>query len=156
MTRGTAYLVTDNYIIESLEFNGDMYRDGCGQEMVDILSNAKTSNDFKKGIETFNQENHKYQEFELNWVRVRSNYIEENTRGEDIVQFTDENYFKLYFSDWTFWKNLSSKEITFRTREGGKIVLPVGEVVAINFGNNAAHYFGTEKQLDEMLDEIMP
>ena len=155
MTRGTAYLVTDNYIIESLEFNGDMYRDGCGQEMVDILSNAKTSNDFKQGIETFNQENHKYQEFELNWVRVRSNYIEENTRGEDIIQFTDENYFKLYFSDWTFWKNLSSKEITFRTREGGKIVLPVGEVVAINFGKKAAHYFGNEKKLDEMLEEIM-
>jgi hypothetical protein len=129
-TRGTAFLVTDKYILETVEFNGDMYRDGLGQEMVNILNEVKNVNDFKEGVDNFNKENHDYEGFDLSTLRVRVNYIEENTRGEDIIKFTDENYFKLYFSDWTFWKNLSSKDITFQTREYGKVRLNKGEVVA--------------------------
>ena len=155
-TRGTAFLVSDKYILETLEFNGDMYRDGLGQEMVNILHDVKNVRDFKDGIDKFNKENHSYNGFDLETIRVRSNYITENTRGEDIIRFTDENYFKLYFSDWTFWKNLSSKDITFKTREGASILLKKGEVVSICFGKKAAHYFGIKKQLDEMLEEIMP
>jgi len=155
-TRGTAFLVTDNYVLETLEFNGDMYRDGCGQEMVNILNDVKNVNEFKEGVDSFNKENHGYKGFDLSTLRVRSNYIEENTRGEDVVKMTDENYFDIYFSDWTFWKNLSSKDITFKTREGASILLKKGEVVSICFGKKAAHYFGIKKQLDEMLEEIMP
>lgn len=148
MTRGTAFLVTDKYILETLEFNGDMYRDGCGQELVNILHEVKNVNDFKEGIDSFNKENHDYKGFGLSTLRVRNNYIEENTRGEDIVKFTDDNYFKLYFSDWTFWKNLSSKDITFKTREGASILLKKGEVVSICFGKKAAHYFSSDKVLE--------
>lgn len=148
MTRGTAFLVTDKYILETLEFNGDMYRDGCGQEMVNILHEVKNVNDFKEGIDSFNKENHDYKGFDLSTLRVRNDYIEENTRGEDIVKFTDDNYFKLYFSDWTFWKNLSSKDITFKTREGASILLKKGGVVSICFGKKAAHYFSSDKVLE--------
>lgn len=146
-TRGTAFLVTDKYILETLEFNGDMYRDGCGQEMINMLHEVKNVNEFKEGIDNFNKENHKYQGFDLSTLRVRNNYIEEDTRGEDIVKMTDENYFDIYFSDWTFWKNLSSKDITFKTREGASILLKKGEVVSICFGKKAAHYFGSDKVL---------
>jgi hypothetical protein len=155
-TRGTAFLVTDKYILETVEFNGDMYRDGLGQEMVNILNEVKNVNDFKEGVDNFNKENHDYEGFDLSTLRVRVNYIEENTRGEDIIKFTDENYFKLYFSDWTFWKNLSSKDITFQTREYGKVRLNKGEVVAICFGKNVGHYFGTKKSLEKDLESIMP
>ena len=151
-TRGTAFLVTDNYILETLEFNGDMYRDGYGQEMVNILYDVKNVNEFKEGIDSFNKQSHDYQGFDLSTLRVRGNYIEENTRGEDIVKMTDENYFDIYFSDWTFWKNLSSKDITFKTREGASILLKKGEIVAICFGKSAAHYFGTKKSLKKVLE----
>ena len=155
-TRGTAFLISDKYILETLEFNGDMYRDGLGQDMVNLLSGVKNVKDFKDGIDKFNKENHSYNGFDLETIRVRSNYITENTRGEDIIKFTDENYFELYFSDWTFWKNISSKDITFKTREGSKSVLKKGEVVAFNFGKSAGCYHGNEPTLEETLISLMP
>ncbi len=149
MTRGSAFLIADEYMIESIEFNGDMYRDGLGQDMINMLEKNENVSQFKAGIEGFNKENHGYEEVELDWLRVRSDYIEENTRGEYIITFDDNNYFKLYFSDWTFWKNISSKDVTFRTREYGKIKLEKGQTVAINFGYQAAHYFGHEEFVAE-------
>ena len=140
MTRGTIYFVTDNYIVESLEFNGGMYREEHGQFVVDMLKSVKSLSDFKEKLENFNKENHDYKE-ELCHTRIRSQYFSKNHRDDEEIVFTDENYFNLYFSDWTFWLNFSSNDITFKTREGMKIILPKKEVVAITFGNNAAHYF---------------
>ena len=48
MTRGTVYLISDKYIIETQEFNGDMYLDGRGGEVLTLLENVYCLKTFKK------------------------------------------------------------------------------------------------------------
>ena len=55
------------------------------------------------------------------------------------VEMTDENYFKKFFSDWTFWKNISNKEIRFKTRDNVILSLKPKEQIAINFGKSSEH-----------------
>ena len=140
MTRGTAYLIADKYIIETLGFNGDMYREGNGEEMVRFLNECNSLNSFKKAIRTFNEENHKYDNVELFYNNVVSEFM----NSDKVIEMTSENYYKLFFSDWTFWKNISSNDVKFLTRDGEEIILKQNEVVAINFGYKEDCYFGSE------------
>ena len=55
MTRGSAFLIADEYMIESIEFNGDMYRDGLGQDMINMLEKTENVSQFKSGIEGNNR-----------------------------------------------------------------------------------------------------
>lgn len=132
MTRGTIYFITDKYILETTEFNGSMYPEECGNGVIERLSNVNSIKDFKNEIKDFNKKNHDY-DSQLFYPIKRSTYISEET----IVM---KDYFKNFFSDWTFWKNCSSKTITFKTRDGKEIILEPSEQVAINFGREAGHF----------------
>ena len=140
MTRGTIYFVTDKYIIETLEFNGDMYPSGHGNDVIGRLENVDSIKTFKKEIIEFNKSAHNYDEGLFHPTK-RSQYLS----SKNIVDMKD--YFNDFFSDWTFWKNCSSKDITFVTRENEKIILKPNEQVAINFGHKDGNY--SSPQLEE-------
>ena len=112
MTRGTAYLITNKYIMSTQEFNGDMYLDGKGKDMIDCLDRSNCLKTFKKEIYKFNKENFDYNE-ELFYPEELSYFLD--LKGEEnsyTLEMTNENYFGKFFSDWTFWKNTSNKNIT--------------------------------------------
>lgn len=137
MTRGTLFLICDELIIKSIEFNGDMYPDGHGQEIIKCLEETETGGDFSDFIEKFNKENHGYKDVEsLIFPLEKSRYI---NNGK--VVMTDDNYFEDFFSDWTFWKNISKKAIKIKTIDSSKLItLLPNEQVAINFGGYERHY----------------
>jgi hypothetical protein len=144
MTRGTIYYVSDKYIVSTLEFNGDMYPDdgGHGQTVMNFLSQSNSLKEFKRNVNQFNLNTFNYAE-ELFYPCKRSIYIDEKLTIDEIDM---KDYFPKFFSDWTFWKNKSSKDIVFITREGEKIVLEPDEEVAINFGRIEGHYRGHTKK----------
>jgi hypothetical protein len=138
MTRGTFYLICEGLVIESIEFNGDMYPSGHGRKAIKMLEDVETANDFRLGIEKFNkEEHHNYQDIEsLTFPRKTKDYIK-----SDKILMNSETYFEKFFSDWTFFKNISEKTITIHPREGKKLItLKPMEQVAISFGHYEDHY----------------
>tara|TARA_R110000803_G_scaffold112660_4_gene181029 strand:- start:2689 stop:3279 length:591 start_codon:yes stop_codon:yes gene_type:complete len=139
MTRGTAYLITNKYIMSTQEFNGDMYLDGKGKDMIDCLDRSNCLKTFKTEIYKFNKENFDYNE-ELFYPEELSYFLD--LKGEEnsyTLEMTDKNYFDKFFSDWTFWKNISNKNVTIKTRDNIILTLKPKEQIAINFGKSAGH-----------------
>lgn len=135
MTRGTAYLfLGGNVVYSSIEFNGDMYFDGCGygSEMMEAIKYCDDWESFAERIREFNENHHKYQD-EL-WV-YESNHLDCVEYEEDSITVDlKKNYFDNFFSDYIFIKNADAKNILFLTRDKLKVVLRPGEVTAFNFG----------------------
>lgn len=138
MTRGSIYFITDKYIIETIEFNGDMYRNGYGEEVMNSLNGISKLKEFKKAVQDFNNEHHSY-DSELFFNCKRNEFI--NDEGK--IDFNDD-YYGRFFSDWTFWKNCSSSAVEFLTRDNKTITLEPNEAVAVNFGYEEDCYFGSE------------
>lgn len=134
--------------MSTLEFNGDMYQDGYGGEIMEDLLDVHCLKDFRKIMTEFNDRNHQYNQ-RLFYPNHRKNFL---TKKETIwgrkntIEMTDENYFKDFFSDWTFWKNVSNETIIISTRDNQEeqdnpgIELKPKEQVAINFGHYSGHY----------------
>ena len=137
MTRGTLYLICNELIIESIQFNGDMYPSGHGQEVIKALEEIENANDFRIAVERFNKENHRYENVEsLTSPEKRSYYM----TGDKVVM-TEDNYFEKFFADWTFWKNISDKTVKIKTKDSSKLItLLPNEQVAINYGHYEDHY----------------
>lgn len=135
MTRGTAYLfLGGNVVYSSIEFNGDMYFDGCGygSEMMEAIKSCYTLEGFAEIVKEFNENHHKCQD-EL-WV-YESNHLNCVEYEEDFITVDlKKNYFDNFFSDYIFIKNAAEKKIIFLTRDKVRIVLMPGEVTAFNFG----------------------
>jgi len=129
MTRGTFYAITEKLIIGTIEFNGDMYPEGHGNDVMNSLEEVKNVSDFNNMVNEFNSENHNYEMHKLLYPEKRSFYMRKDT-----VSMTDDNYYEKFFSDWTFWKNLSKNIVTIKTRDKKSITLNPGEQVAISFG----------------------
>lgn len=126
--------------MSTLEFNGDMYQDGYGGEIMEDLLDVHCLKDFRKVITEFNDRNHQYNE-KLFYPNHRKDFLIKKG-NKHIVEMTDENYFKEFFSDWTFWRNVSSETISISTRNEyhKNIELKPKEQVAINFGHYDGHY----------------
>ena len=137
MTRGSLYLICNELIIESIEFNGDMYPDGHGQDVIKAFEDIETANDFRIAVEKFNKEKHGYTDISsLTRPIKRCDYM----TGDKVVM-TEENYFDKFFSDWTFWKNISDKTVKIKTKDSSKLItLLPNEQVAIRFGSYEGHY----------------
>lgn len=141
MTRGTFYLICDTLIIESIEFNGDMYPDGHGQKAIKLLEETENANDFRIGIETFNKENHNYQDVDaLTYPRKKNSYFKSGK-----VLMTEQNYFKKFGSDWTFWKNISDETVIIRTKDKKEIALEPMEQVALNYGESDRNFKNSDE-----------
>ncbi len=144
MTRGTAYLITDKQLYYSDEFNGEMYPSGYGKDFLRLVNNT-TVESFKNDMKNFNDSHHNYENFETceiplsKWDIIKSN----KTINIDMT----DRYFEFFFSDWIFFKNLSTKTIKLKVEDKTQlgyvnfITVKIGESVAVNFGSYANHYF---------------
>lgn len=146
MTRGRAYLITtDKKILCSIEFNGNMYPEGSGRDFLNGLNKVDSEEAFERFIFEFNRDNHNYEDeqlvftetgFDVDGLSQAINWLKMT------ITMTNENYFKLFFSDWTFWKNISNETVKIKTRDKKTITLKSGQAIAIRFGESKYRYRG--------------
>lgn len=134
MTRGSLYIIvpvkssSQLKMLRTVEFNGDQYPDGYGDETLEGLREVKNQAGLKKLALKIN-EHYKYPEKEVNKLYPVS------MDGKTLINFNN-NYFERFFSDWVFFKNLTEKEINFITSgENSEIVtIKPNETIRFNFG----------------------
>ena len=144
MTRGTFYLVTgSSTVLGSLEFNGDMYPEGYGDDALRMLRLVSNEKEFEAMVEEFNSKRHNYEDEQISYA------ITNMFDNDSFINF-NENYFERFFSDWIFIKNLSSKEINFIDGNDKKDIIKVGETIRLNFGKISKY---SHKTLLEMSDK---
>lgn len=134
MTRGKFAIINDKGVYTSYEFNGDMYYDGHGSEVVERLKRVENEKDFVREVEEFNAEN-----FEYNGKFNKPFFIEKN------MNFSKE-YFDKYFSDYVYVKNI--------TDETHKIVQDDGTDVEIEPNQILIFYFGSREEYMEEAKNI--
>ena len=135
MTRGSAFLILKDKVLESVEFNGNMYPEGYGDDFLEGLKECQNEKDFKQFIYNFNQENFQYKEKLVYEVKIED-FFDELKKGERVIDFNN-NYFERFFSDWVFFKNLSGIPIKFITSNEDikrKIILNDKMSIRFNFG----------------------
>lgn len=133
-TRGTGFLLTENKVYETIEFNGNMYPEGYGDMFFKGIKNVNTVDEFKAFAEKFNEENFGYEE-ELVYEEENNRIYDVMGEKELIIDFNID-YFGIFFSDWVFFKNLTGLPVRFITRDEEKteVVVNHGESIRFNFG----------------------
>lgn len=140
MTRGTAFLITDTHMYSHDEFNGDMYREGRGQDFYDTLKKVKSIRGFYSKLKLWNLENHNYSDFTFH-----KNLLHEMDPHIKILDGLvnirlERDYFGFWFSDYLYFKNISSKTILVVLRTdmkdfaGEHYPLEPGETFVSNYG----------------------
>ena len=123
MTRFQIAVIKDGVIYTSTEFNGDGYWSGHGEVVYAALQNITTVEEWKEYVTKFNSETFQYDE-ELHY-KIDDEY-------EDYLDMSKE-YFKNWFSDYIYIKNIGEDEVEFIT-ENGKTILVPNDVAVFNFG----------------------
>lgn len=136
MTRGSIYLITNEKLYGSTEFNWDMYPSGYWNEVIKMLEKVSNLKEFQSEIANFNSKNHNYQNEQLIYdynLDILEKYRNFNYKYFDI----DEEF--CWFSDWIFIKNISDIPYTFILRneknstKTKEYVLEPWEIVRFNF-----------------------
>lgn len=127
MTRGKIVGFFGDKAVVSCEFNGDMYYDYFGKEVIEGLRKSRTESRLRDFIESFDAENFGYKK-EYGEELV---FEHENTAK---LWRLDKDYFDKWFSDYLYIKNFSDTPLEITTKESGKIVLKKGDIVSVNFG----------------------
>jgi len=141
MTRGTGYLITDEHMYSHDEFNGDMYRDGHGENFI-LMLDETTPENFQRMLHNWNANNHSYDNFNTYKELLKEPDFEDHIKvKDDIIEINlNIDYFKWWFSDWIFIKNGSNKDIHIITRS--HIDGVAGKIVIIKKDETYAFYFG--------------
>lgn len=130
MTRGKIMLIKNNKFAISDEFNGDMYLEGHGFQVIDGLQNVNNYEEFSKMVNNFNVENHNYSDMEINVIELR----------EQKLDFVN-NYFYYWFSDYIYIKNIGY-DISFLCKDTNEETiietLKTGQILVLNFGRVVA------------------
>lgn len=135
MTRGQIVCITNEGVITSTEFNGDMYLSYHGKNIIKELKKDMAYNDYVEFIEKFNKENFEYNEQLI--YDIDKEYLDMNK----------ENYFSAWFSDYLYIKNVSDEDQIVIDEEFNEITLhPQGYVVL---------YFGKYDASDEDEYEVL-
>ena len=139
MTRGTFYLILSDCFWRSVEFNGDMYPEGYGDRALSLLKKVRGHEAFGEMVTDFNRSAHAYPDEELFWR-------DDLSVLEPSLDLTNE-YFKFWFSDWIFIKNLSGKPIVFTTYrdETESDTIPY----VLQDGKSVRFYFGRRESRNE-------
>jgi len=162
MTRGTLFFIEETKnkkirVTSTCEFNGDMYPEGHGKEVMQLLKKSTDVKSFKENVREFDKGTFNYQDEPGDYFRFYTEFAKDKVDARVKVQgnliwvkFADD-YFKNFFSDWTFWKNNTPNcEVQLftmsRSNRGGyysdgKIIkLQPGQSVAVTFGHYEEHY----------------
>lgn len=122
MTRGQIVCITNEGVITSIEFNGDMYLSYHGERIVKRLKKDMTLSDYKKYVKYFNKTYFDYPD-EL-FYDVDKEYLDMNK----------ENYFSAWFSDYLYIKNISDEDQVVIDEEFNEITLHPQGYVVLCFG----------------------
>ena len=144
MTRGTIYtLLSNNKVVNSCEFNGDMYggpesskelqENGRYREVIEFLKDVNDEKTFKVAVKKFDKENFNYQDEEGGYFRFYHKELKDIS-FKGMVDMREGTYFKLFFSDYLFFKNCSGKEVSFKDSIGKVLNVKESEVIIFNFG----------------------
>lgn len=129
MTRGQIAIITDERIITSIEFNGDMYiENGHG---TDVLRELRSVNDiatYEKMVEKFNKTHHNYDADVLTYTLACKG------NGMQNIMNMSEGYFDKWFSDYIYIKNLTDNSFHWIDRDGYPQEIQPAEIAVINFG----------------------
>ena len=146
MTRGTFYLLLPSKILESCEFNGDMYGSpkddlrlqGAGNYSlaIQLLKNVEGDESFEKMVKDFDrQAEFNYQDEENGYFGVFERSWESKINLAREIDFNKKDYFDKFFSDYLYFKNLSGENVRFRTKYGEEIILSNGKIATFYFGD---------------------
>lgn len=125
MTRGKFVVITDDKVLSTFEFNGDMYYDGQGHgpEVVERLGRVNNTDDLNKEVREFNENNHKYE------MDDGDTFFE----AQNPIDFSD-GYFDYWFSDYLYIKNLASTEKVIKDDDGKEIKILPNQIMVFDFG----------------------
>ena len=129
MTRGKIVIILNGVVmLISTEFNGDMYYEGHGQDIIEHLNNINTEEEYKQFIKEFNKENFEYNDSLIYKVE-----------GDDYESYLNMSvdYFDKWFSDYVYIKNLSDYPVKFIDENEYKCVLKPNEIGVFYFGEIA-------------------
>ncbi len=169
MTRGKICVATDEKLLNSVEFNGDMYVEhGNGEEVIQAFDGEiSTEEEYKNYVVEFDKNHHQYQfeerdkdgynyfdnDYFINGVRERPL---ESKEAEELLDFTT-NYFDKWFSDYVYLLNLgeddlfitceneNEKPITVNIHSKGYVVLCFGRLVE----EHSQNYEVEDGEIDE-------
>lgn len=125
MTRGKFVVITDDKVLSTFEFNGDMYYDGQGHgpEVIERLGRVNNKDDLNKEVREFNENNHQYK------MDDGDTFFE----AQNPIDFSDD-YFGYWFSDYLYIKNLASTEKVIKDRDGNDLTILPNQIMVFDFG----------------------
>lgn len=126
MTRGKFVVITDDKVLSTFEFNGDMYYTdyGHGPEVIERLGRVNNTDDLNKEVREFNENNHKYE------MDDGDTFFE----CQNPIDFSDD-YFGYWFSDYLYIKSLASTEKVIKDRDGNEHTVLPNQIVVFDFGH---------------------
>lgn len=127
MTRGKIIGFFGDKAVVSCEFNGDMYYDCHGKEVIKGLMKTGTESELRDFIEAFDAENFGYRK------KYGDELVFEHENEAELWRL-DKDYFGKWFSDYLYVKNFSDTPLEITTKKSGKIVLEKGDIVSVYFG----------------------
>jgi len=145
MTRGKFVLYLKDRILISNEFNGDMYWDGYGVEAYKAMRRVFSVEEFENKVREFNRRWFHYDEDEIQIIERE--YVENKNGTQFNMLDMDHDYFKKYFSDYLYVKNMSDNNLEFILRKHYSsagdskpqtAILSVGKCGVFNFGGIAS------------------
>ena len=160
MTRGQiTVILNDETIWTSTEFNGDMYyKDGHGKEIMETFPKVTTLEEYKEYVKWFNETHYNYNEEELTYELTDMSGIEDENYIFTYEEFLDmrTDYFKKWFEDYLYIKNLSDETVQFIDAKGNVYNLEPMEIAVLNFGEYTDEVPNNGLKLDEELtDELL-
>ena len=135
MTRGKIILVSADKMYISTEFNGDMYYDHHGKDVIRGLKKVDVLSALSLFVRLFNDYNFGYPDVEVSHFITINDY-------DKMLDFS-EGYFDKWFSDYLYFKNISGDDLVFTLRwsetnkEKERYVLPNNGIAVFHFGEVA-------------------
>ena len=146
MTRGTFYIILQKknsfQLVSSCEFNGSMYFENYGGIAINILERIVSFKEFKTYLQKFNDMTFKY-EGKLIYPERMGKFLKHIDNGIFIdlkaeMKWTNKEghkcTFPMFSSDWQFFKNLSTRLVGLKTKDGQLYILKPNEQVALSYG----------------------
>ena len=141
MTRGSFFLILDKCVLESIQFNGDMYPSYRGDPAMIEFRKVESRKEFEEFIERFNKKNFEYDE-----KLIYKNEDMFSDEKKTLIDFRTDYYKRFGAPDYIFIKNLSTRAIWIKCKEGGSDTLNPFDTVRYHFGEKLEH---TRKLLSE-------